>query len=277
MKRVNFNFGRLAMYLLLFILSLMSLFPLVWMFRSSLMTSEEIFAIPIVWIPPHPRFANFGEALTAIPFLRYFGNTVYIVGLNMVGNIFAASFCAFGFSRIKFPGRNFFFSLVLSTMMIPGTVLLIPQFFTWKLVGAYDTYWPLIAPAFFLNAFFIFLFRQFFSGIPIDYDEAAFIDGASYLTIYRKVVMPMSRPAIATVGVFTFMWSWNDFFGPLIYLQDMNKYTLALGLMSFRSQYRSEWHYLMAVATVITLPMIVLYFLAQRYFVQGITFSGLKS
>ena len=276
MKRFRLNPGSILMMLLLTLLSLMSLFPLVWMFRSALMTSEEIFAIPIVWLPPKPRLANFKEALTAIPFIRYFLNTALIVGLNMVGNILASSFCAFGFSRIEFPGRRFLFSLVLSTLMIPSTVLLIPQFFSWKLVGAYDTYWPLIAPAFFLNAFFIFMFRQFFSGIPMDYDEAAFIDGANYLTIYRKVVMPMSKPAIATVGVFTFMWAWNDFFGPLIYLQDMDKYTLALGLMSFRSQYNSEWHYMMAVASVVTLPMIVLYFFAQRHFVQGITFSGLK-
>jgi len=277
MKTARIKFSHVLIYGILIFLAAVSLFPLIWMLRSSFMTSEAIFAIPIIWFPENFRVRNYQEALTAIPFLRYFGNTLLIVSLNMLGNIMSSSFCAFGFSRIKFPGRDFIFSLVLSTMMIPGTVLLIPQFFSWKIVGAYDTYWPLIMPAFFMNALFIFLFKQFFSGIPKDYDEAAFIDGASYLTIYRKLFLPMSVPAITTVGVFTFMWSWNDFFGPLIYLQDMDKYTLALGLTSFRAQYHSEWHYLMAVSTVVTLPMITLYFFAQRYFIQGITFSGLKA
>ncbi len=268
--------GKICIYALLGLLSIASIFPLVWMLRSSFMSSEEIFGIPIVWIPEVIRFENYPQALTAIPFVRYFFNTAFIVGMCMIGNILASSFTAFGFSRIEFPGRNIIFALVLSTMMIPGTVMLIPQFFIWKLVGAYDTYFPLIAPAFFVNALFIFLFKQFFSGIPKDYDEAAFLDGANYFQIYYKLILPMSKPAIATVGVFTFMWTWNDFFGPLIYLQDMNKYTLALGLMSFKSQFTSQWHYMMAVSTIITVPMILLYFFAQRYFKQGITFSGLK-
>jgi multiple sugar transport system permease protein len=267
----------MILYLFLIIMAGLSLFPLLWMFRSSFMTSEAIFAIPIQWFIKDPQPQNFAEAMTAIPFLRYFFNTLFIVGLNMVGNILASSFCAFGFSRIRFPGRDFVFSLVLSTLMIPGTVLMIPQFFGWKILGLYDTYWPLIAPSFFLNAFFIFMIKQFFSTIPMDYDEAAFIDGANYPMIYWKVILPMSKPVIATVGVFTFMWTWNDFFGPLIYLQNMYKYTLALGLMSFKAQYKSEWHYLMAVSTVITVPMIIIYFFAQRFFVQGLTFSGLKA
>lgn len=264
-------------YTFLILMSVLSLFPLLWMFRSSFMTAESIFAIPIEWIVKNPRPQNFAEALTAIPFPRYFFNTLLIVGLNVVGHILASSFCAFGFSRIRFPGRDLIFSIVLTTLMIPGTVLMIPQFFVWKTVGAYDTYWPLVAPAFFLSAFFIFMVKQFFSSIPMDYDEAAFIDGANYLTIYWRVIMPMSKPAIATVGVFSFMGTWNDFFGPLIYLQNSDKYTLALGLMSFKAEYNNEWHYLMAVSTVITVPMIIIYFFAQRYFVQGLTFSGLKA
>jgi len=143
-------------------------------------------------------------------------------------------------------------------------------------MGFYDTYWPLIAPAFFINAFFIFMFKQFFSTLPMDYDEAAFMDGASYLTIYSKLIMPMSIPVIITVGVFTFLWTWNDFFGPLIYLRGPENFTLALGIMSFQALYGSEWHYLMAVSTVVTIPMIIVYFFAQRAFVQGLTFSGLK-
>jgi multiple sugar transport system permease protein len=268
--------GKVLVYAILVGMSVASLFPFVWLIRSSLMSSEEIFAMPLRWIPSQLRFENFHEALTAAPFDVYFKNTLIVVGLNIIGSLFSASFAAFGFARINFTGRNFLFGLVLSTMMIPATVLLIPQFFGWRAVGAYDTLYPLIVPAFFINGFFIFLLKQFFSTIPREYDEAAFIDGANYLQIYAQIMLPLSKPALMTVGVFTFMWNWNDFFGPLIYLSSREHYTLALGLQTFIGQYTTQWHYLMAASLVVVLPMILLFFFAQRAFIEGIAFSGLK-
>jgi multiple sugar transport system permease protein len=272
----NRNIGKWIIHILLVLMSIVCIFPFFWLLRSSFMTSGEIFAMPMPWLPEPFLVDNYTKALTQVPFATYFVNTLIVVLINMVGNIFSSSFTAFGFSRIEFKGRNFFFMLVLSTMMIPSSVILIPQFFGWKTVGAYDTFWPLIIPAFFVNAFFIFLLKQFYASIPKDYDEAAFMDGANYLTIYSKVILPLSRPALATVGVFTFMWNWNDFFGPLIYLKEREHYTLALGLQSFMGQYVSQWNYLMAASTVVIIPMIVLFFFAQRAFIEGITFSGIK-
>jgi multiple sugar transport system permease protein len=240
------------------------------------MTSNEIFAVPMKWAPDKLLFSNFKDAMTAVPFVTFFKNTLIIVIVNVFANVFSASFAAFGFSRIQFKGRDFIFGCVITTMMIPYSVVLIPQFFGWKAIGAYDTFLPLILPAFFINAFFIFLLRQFYYGIPLDYDEAAFIDGANYWTIYTKVILPLSKPALTTVGVFTFMNSWNDFMGPLIYLQDELKFTLALGLQAFMGQYVSQWNLLMAASTVVIIPMVVLFFVAQRLFIEGITFAGLK-
>lgn len=268
--------AKLVIRVLLIFMSVICIFPFFWLVRSSFMTSSEIFAMPMKWLPETLLIENYKNALTQVPFGRYFINTLIIVFANVIGSIFSSSFAAFGFSRINFRGRNFFFVLVLSTMMIPSSVILIPQFFGWKAVGAYNTFWPLIAPAFFVNAFFIFLLKQFYSSIPKDYDEAAFIDGAGYITIYSKVILPLSRPALATVGVFSFMWNWNDFFGPLIYLKDQKHYTLALGLQSFMGQYVSNWNYLMAASAVVIVPMIVLFFFAQKAFIEGITFSGIK-
>ncbi|HEY5587120.1 MAG TPA: carbohydrate ABC transporter permease [Ruminiclostridium sp.] len=264
------------LYILLITLVVISLFPFFWLIRSSLMTSTEIFSMPMQWLPKKPEIRNYYTALTSLPFLLYFGNTLTIVILNVLGNILSSSFVAFGFSRIKFKGRGFWFILLISTMMIPYSSVMIPQFIGWRAVGAYNTFLPLILPAFFGNAFYIFLLRQFYMGIPKEYDEAAFMDGANYLSIYAKIIIPMSKPALTTVGVFTFMGVWNDFFGPLLYLSDNTKYTLALGLRSFIGQYVSEWNLMMAVSCVIILPMIVLFFFAQKTFIEGITFTGLK-
>lgn len=263
-------------HIVLLLLSLLFVFPFFWLLRSSFMTSGEIFAMPMRWLPSHVRVENYRESLTALPFARYFLNTIFIVAMNVLGTTLSSSFAAFGFSRISFPGRNVWFALLLTTLMIPVAVVLIPQFIGWKIIGAYNTFWPLTFPAFFGNAFFVFLVRQFFLTIPREYDEAAFMDGANYFVIYSRLMLPMSRPALATVGVFAFMFTWNDFFGPLIYLSDNRKYTLALGLRAFMGQYTSEWNLMMAASLVIILPMIVLYFFAQRAFVEGITLTGVK-
>lgn len=267
---------RIVLHLFLTAASLISLFPLFWMLRSSFMNSVEIFMVPMQWLPEKWLLGNFQQALTTEPFFLYTFNTLIIVTLNVLGNVFSSTFAAFGFSRLRFKGRDVLFGILISTMMIPSTILLIPQFVGWQAMGFYDTYFPLVLPAFFVNALFTFLMKQFFLGIPKEYDESALIDGAGYLRIYASIVLPLSKPAITTVVVFTFMWSWNDFFGPLIYLSSSEKYTLALGLQSFIGQYVSRWNLLMAASTVVVIPMIVLFFFAQRAFIQGVTFAGVK-
>ena len=268
--------ARCIAYILLILISIAMLFPFFWMVRSAFMTNREIMTTPIQWLPSHYDLENFKKAVDRAPFGKYFINSAIIVLINMVGCILSSSFIAFGFSRLRFPGRKLWFALLLSTMMIPQTVLMIPQFLIWQSVGAYNTFIPLTVPCFFGNAFNVFLVRQFYAGIPKEYDEAALVDGASYFTIYSKILVPMAKPVLCSVGVFTFMSTWNDFMGPLLYLDKENLKTVSLALQNFMGQHNSEWNLMMALSTVITLPMIVVYFMAQRYFIEGITFSGLK-
>ena len=276
MRRKKIDKGKLISYVLLILIAITMLFPFFWMVRSAFMTNREITTVPIQWLPSEINLDNFVEAFTKENFGRYFLNSIFIVVINVVGAVLSSSFIAFGFSRLKFKGRNVWFALLLSTMMIPYTVLMIPQFLIWQAVGGYNTFLPLTVPCFFGSAFNVFLVKQFYSGIPKEYDEAALVDGANYFTIYAKIIMPMAKPAFCTVGVFTFMNTWNDFMGPLLYLDDQNLKTVSLALQNFMGQHTSQWNLLMAVATVITIPMIVVYFVAQRYFIEGITFSGLK-
>ena len=268
--------ARCIAYILLILISIAMLFPFFWMVRSAFMTNREIMTTPIQWLPSHYDLENFKKAFERAPFGKYFINSAIIVLINMVGCILSSSFIAFGFSRLRFPGRKLWFALLLSTMMIPQTVLMIPQFLIWQSVVAYNTFIPLTVPCFFGNAFNVFLVRQFYAGIPKEYDEAALVDGASYFTIYSKILVPMAKPVLCSVGVFTFMSTWNDFMGPLLYLDKENLKTVSLALQNFMGQHNSEWNLMMALSTVITLPMIVVYFMAQRYFIEGITFSGLK-
>ena len=270
------NRGKIISYLLLAAISILMLFPFFWMVRSSFMTNREIMTVPIQWLPSHYNLDNFRDAFARAPFSRYFVNSGGIVLINMIGSILSASFIAFGFSRLRFTGKNFWFALLLSTMMIPQTVLMIPQFLIWQAVSAYNTFVPLTLPCFFGSAFNVFLVRQFYAGIPKEYDEAALVDGANYFVIYLRIIVPMAKPVLCTVGVFTFMNTWNDFMGPLLYLDKENLKTVSLALQNFMGQHNSEWNLMMALSSVITLPMIVVYFMAQRYFIEGITFSGLK-
>lgn len=268
--------GQFIAYILLILISIAMLFPFFWMVRSAFMTNREIMTTPIQWLPSHYDLENFKKAFERAPFGKYFINSAIIVLINMVGCILSSSFIAFGFSRLRFLGRKLWFALLLSTMMIPQTVLMIPQFLIWQSVGAYNTFIPLTVPSFFGNAFNVFLVRQFYVGIPKEYDEAALVDGANYFTIYSKILVPMAKPVLCSVGVFTFMSTWNDFMGPLLYLDKENLKTVSLALQNFMGQHNSEWNLMMALSTVITLPMIAVYFMAQRYFIEGITFSGLK-
>ena len=195
--------NRALMWIAVLVLCVISLFPFFWMVRSSLMTKTEIFGTPMKWWPREIQWQNYSQATTQVPFNRYFMNSLFLVAVNILGKLLSSSLVAFGFARIEFRGKKIWFALVIATMMIPWSVLLIPQFMLWNMLGLYNTYVPLTLPSFFLDGFYIFLLRQFFSTLPRDYDEAAILDGASYFTIYSRIIMPLCRPALLTVCVFT--------------------------------------------------------------------------
>ncbi len=268
---------RLFIWFVLILGAIVMLLPFVWLVSSSLKEENQIFQFPPVWIPNPVRWQNYTEALTYKPFNVYFLNTMIIVTLNMIAIVGSASLCAYGFARIKFPGRDFWFAIVLATMMVPYFVLMIPQFIIFSRLGWIDTFLPLTVPFFFGGgAFNIFLLRQFFRTLPNELSDAARIDGCTELGIYWRIIMPLAKPALATVAIFTFLFSWNDFIGPLLYLSSPDKFTVAIGLATFRSVMRTRWDLLMAASTAMILPVVLLFFFAQRYFIQGIVMSGIK-
>ena len=268
---------RLFIWVILVVGAIVMILPFVWLVSSSLKEENQIFQFPPVWIPDPVRWQNYIEALTYKPFNIYFMNTMIIVTLNMIAIVGTASLCAYGFARIKFPGRDFWFAIVLATMMVPYFVLMIPQFIIFSRLGWINTFLPLTVPFFFGGgAFNIFLLRQFFRTLPNELSDAARIDGCSELGIYWRIIMPLAKPALATVAIFTFLFSWNDFIGPLLYLSSPENFTVAIGLATFRSVMRTRWDLLMAASTAMILPVVLLFFFAQRYFIQGIVMSGIK-
>jgi ABC-type glycerol-3-phosphate transport system permease component len=252
------------------------LVPFLWMISSSLKPNYQIFEVPPRWIPNPPQWDNYSEALTTLPFDRYMVNTAIITALTIVGHVVSCTLIAYAFARLRAPGRDVLFLVVLATMMLPYPVTMVPLYVLFKQLGWINTFLPLTVPAFFGSAFYIFLLRQFFLTIPPDFEDAAIIDGANTLQILWRVILPLSMPAVATVAIFTFQAAWNDFLAPLIYLQKPELYTVTLGLQFFRSTYTTNWAYLMAASLVTSLPVIVVFFLAQRYFIEGITLSGVK-
>ncbi len=269
--------GRLVFrYLTLVVVALFFILPLYWMIASSLKPEYAVFANPPVWWPSPPQWRNYVEALTELPFDRYLINTVIIAVGAVIGHVFSCTLVAYGFARFRAPGKDALFLILLASLMIPYPVIMIPQYIIFSEINWVNTFKPLIVPTFFGNAFFIFLLRQFFLQIPADLEDAARIDGANLLQIIWHVILPISRPAIATVAIFTFQFAWNDFLAPLIYLQDQSKYTLMLGLSFFRSSFEVNWAYLMAASLSVAAPVILLFFLTQREFVAGITLGSLK-
>lgn len=253
------------------------LIPLLWLLSSSLKSTALIFIYPPQWIPNPVRFENFTEVFRIIPFARFTLNTVIVTATALIGQVLTASLVAFGFARLRFPGRDLLFLVLLGTIMIPYHITLIPTFVLFRMLGWLDTWLPLIVPYWFGGgAFFIFLLRQFFMRLPLELDDAAYIDGATIFGVYWRIILPQAKPALGVVAVFSFLNHWNDFFGPLIYLNSVEKYTLAIGINLFRSFQTTEWNLLMAASVMISLPCILLYALAQRYFIQGVVFTGLK-
>lgn len=250
--------------------------PLVWTFTTSLKSNEEIAKDPTRFIPSHPTLESFPAAWKALPFGTFVTNTVFVTILATLGTLLSASIVAYGFARFNFKGRNLLFYTMLSTMMLPGQVTMIPIFMIWRSLGALDTFIPLILPAFLGGgAFNIFLLRQFFLTIPRELDEAMLLDGASYFGIWRHLILPLSKPALATVTVFSFVANWDNFEGPLIYLNSTEHYTVSIGLRMFQDTFGTNINQLMAATTVHLVPTLILFLLAQRYFVKGIATSGL--
>ena len=268
--------GRVLALIVLLVGAVAFVFPLVWMFSTSLKSEAEVFALPPIWIPAVLRFGNYPISLTYFPFFLYLRNTLIITVPSVVTNLISSALVAYGFSRVRWPGRDALFNLVLATLLIPTWTTLIPVYVIFARIHWVGTFLPLIIPNLFGGAFYIFLLRQFFLRQPQELVDAARIDGCSHLGVFGRIVLPLSRPALAVVALFSFMDNWRDFFGPLIYLNDEALYTLSIGLYSFQSQHLTQWTALMAASILIAAPMIVLFFLTQRTFVEGITFTGLR-
>jgi multiple sugar transport system permease protein len=271
--------GKVLIYLLVTAGAIIFLIPFFWMFSSSLKPQHQIFAEPPVWIPDPVMWRNYTDAWTALPFTRFLTNTLFITTLGMIGNIFTSALVAYGFARFRFPGRDVLFMLLLSTMMLPYVVTLIPTFLIWRNLQLINTYDPLVLTALFGGgAFFIFLMRQFMMTIPVEMEEAAHIDGANTFQIFLGIILPLIKPALLAIGIFSFQGYWNDFLAPLIFLTDMQKYTMTLGMFFFLGGPNEppRWHWLMAMSTLIAVPILVTFFFAQRHFIEGVTLSGIK-
>lgn len=273
--------NRIALiYLLLAMSAVVFLLPLFWMITTSLKTQTEVYVFPPTFFPQTFRWQNFPEGWTyeSMQWTRWLLNTLAITTAVMVGTLLSASLCGYGFARISFPGRDIWFIMVLASIMLPNAVTLIPLFIGFHRVGWLDTFLPLTVPAFFGGgAFNIFLMRQFFKGLPLELEEAALMDGANRLRILWQIFIPLSRPAIATISVFTFQAVWNDYFGPLIFLTSQENYTLALGITFFKGLYRTQIPYMMAMSFLMVIPMIVVFFFAQKLMIRGVVLSGIKA
>ncbi len=270
--------GPLARHALLIAVAALLLLPFYWMLNSAFKSNNEIFAYPIQWWPDPIRWDNIAATIGSryFPVLRLLGNSVYFAGGVTIGTVLSCAAVGYGFARLRFPGRDVLFTITIATLMIPPIVLFIPTYVLFAKFQLTGTYAPLILPAFFGNAFFIFMMRQFFFGIPWDLSDAARIDGAGEFRIFWEIMLPLVRPALMVVAVFTLLYTWHDFFGPLIYLQDASQYPLSLGLYAFKSQRTADWASIMMGSFLTTLPLIVVFLFTQRYFLRGITTTGLK-
>ncbi|MEA2515863.1 MAG: multiple sugar transport system permease protein [Thermomicrobiales bacterium] len=252
--------------------------PLGWMISTSLKRQMDVFVLPPKWIPAPPQWGNYAEIFDSAPFDLYLLNSAIITSSSVFGSVLSCSLAAYGFARLRFPGRELIFVMILATLMLPESMTLIPRFIIFEKLGWLNSFKPLIVPSFFGSAFQIFLLRQFFRTIPNELEDAARLDGAGTLRIFATIVLPLSKPALVTAGIFSFIFSWNDFIRPLLYLNSEDKYTVAIGLLNFTGSDRigPQMHLLMAASFLTTLPVLIVFLLAQRLFVKGIVFSGIK-
>lgn len=263
-------------YALMFFFVIVFAMPLVWMLSTSLKPESEVVRLPPKWIPNPVLWQNYPAMWRSSPFGAFYRNSIKIATFNVCGVLFFASLAGYAFARIQFVGRDLVFSILLSTMMVPGVVTLIPLYITFRNIGWIDTHYPLWVPGVLSSVSSIFLLRQFFLTIPVELEDAARIDGCTNFGVYWKIVLPQVRPALATVGIFTYLGSWNAFIAPLIFINTLEKQTLPMGLALFQTEFSTSVSLTMAAATAVTTPILFAYFFAQRYFVQGITLTGLK-
>lgn len=269
---------KLSVYIILILGSLLFIFPFLWMLSTSLKADDAVFTVPPAWLPEAFHWENYKRAFTAIPFTRYIINTVLLTLINIAGVLISSTLTAYAFAKLRWIGRDILFIVVLGTMMIPAQIILIPTFILFRTLNWVDTWLPLTVPAFFGvgGAFFIFLIRQFFKGISSELTESALLDGCSHWHIFMRIIMPLSKAALASVVIFTFIGRWNDLMGPLIYLEDSRKYTIALGLRTFQGQFDGQFNLMMAASLISMIPTLAVFFYFQKYFVEGITFTGIK-
>ena len=268
--------SREIIFTVLAFLALLYGFPFYWAINTALKTDIQVFLWPPLLFPPTPVWQNFVSATQYIPFWLYIGNTLTICALTIVGTLLSCTVVAYGFARIKFKGREVLFMIYLSTIMLPGTALMIPLYILFRKLGWVGTYLPLVVPAFFGNVAYVFLLRQFFRTIPNEYAEAAFMDGASEGQILWYVMLPLVKPALAAIALLTFIGKYQEYMGPLIYLSNMQQWTISLGLKMFQNMYGLQWQLMMSASVLSMLPMIILYFLTQKTLIQGVTMTGIK-
>jgi multiple sugar transport system permease protein len=265
------KYGALLLFSCFFIL------PWVWMISTSLKNPSELVMWPPIWIPHPVRFDNYISAFQKAAFSKYLFNTLVVAVPSVIGAILSNSLTAYGFARVRWPGREAVFAIVLATMILPGFVTFIPLYIIFRKINWVNTYMPLVIPTFLGNPFFIFFLRQFFMSLPVELSDAARVDGASEFGIFRQIILPLARPALAVVALFQFIGSWNDYFGPLIYLSDKNLYTISLGIANMQTSYGfMNFAWIMAATVMSVMPIIILFFFAQRTFIEGIALTGLK-
>lgn len=274
--KLRLFFQRILIYVVLCTLAFIFMIPIFWMISTSLKTRWEVMTWPPQFIPRNPQWHNYLDALKRYPFGRFMLNTLFLVGLNTIGELISVPLVAFGFARLRFPAKRPLFILLLATMILPSQVKMIPLYWIYSKLNMINTYWPLFLPSFFGTPFFIFLMVQYMKTIPLDYDDAARIDGATTWDILYRIILPLCIPPLTVIIVFTFLWTWNAFLDPLIYLNDFNKFTVSLGLAMFRGRYSVEWNLFMAATLVTILPVLVVYFFAQDKLIGGISSVGLK-
>jgi len=276
-KRIGLSSLR---YVVVSIGAVIMLIPLVWLVSTSLKPAIDIFLEPPKWIPNPVDWTNYVQAVTMIDYFLFFRNSLVITLISIGGYSLSTSLAAYGFARLRFPGRTVLFMLVLSTLMLPFVTKMIPQYIFFVRLKWINTFLPLTVPAFFAcggwAAYFIFLQRQFFLTIPFELEDAAKIDGCGTFGMYSRIILPLSKPILILVIIFAFGWSWNDFLTPLIYLQSKALFTVSLGLQMFRGEWNTPWNILMAAAVISLIPIVVLFCLAQRYFIQGVRITGVK-
>lgn len=264
------------LYVVLVAGALFFLTPFAWMVSTSLKPDDQVFLIPPTWIPDPPMWSNYVRLMTEIPFLRYLGNTVFVTVLSVTFYLASSAVVAYGFAKLRWPGRETLFYALLATMVLPPQVTLIPQFVMFQKLGWVGTFLPLVIPPLTGSAFAVFLLRQFYGAIPGEISDSARIDGASEWQIFTRIILPLARPALATAALFIFIWTWTDFLNPLIYLTDDRTYTLAVGLQQLSSTRAAAWPLLMGGSLLMSLPIVLLFFFAQKTFIEGVSTGGLK-